>query len=506
MKLKLIIISLALLLLSGPVGATETGWSGLNPNLGSGTFVNGVLVVAPSASVAGSTYHSSQSVVLSAAGSNSIRYTTNGSDPACPATGTLYTGAVTVNSNLTLKAVSCYKSDNSFPSTIASYTYAFTCSTSSVSNGTVSSYPSCDITCNSGYTLSGSSCIASGGGGGGGGGGYIAPTTVSANGSTGVTMPLTVTNTQTGTLSQPLATSGTKVELTVPTGAVSGSTTFTASAGSLTSDLTPANTTGAFMVGSTVFNITAVSNGSSVRNFSGNLSITLTVPDLPAETTNLGVYYFNDTTKTWTLVPGASFDAVNGKVTFQVNHLTKFAIMKVTGTPATLAVTATSGTPTPTNGAKSPSIETPAAGSPDYTSIVAKAKALVKKVSAALTNRLAGQILLQVEQKGEAWYVNPLDKLKYYLGRPADAFNLMRKLGLGISEKTYASFSKTAPARLAGRILLRVASHGEAYYVNPVTLKLHYLGRPADAFAIMRQLGLGITDGNLNQISVGEVK
>ena len=49
------------------------------------------------------------------------------------------------------------------------------CSPLTVSNGTVAAYPGCAITCNSGYTLSGSSCVASGGGGGGGG--YIPPTT-----------------------------------------------------------------------------------------------------------------------------------------------------------------------------------------------------------------------------------------------------------------------------------------------------------------------------------------
>ncbi|MFA5024431.1 MAG: hypothetical protein WC523_05770 [Patescibacteria group bacterium] len=44
------------------------------------------------------------------------------------------------------------------------------CSPLTVSNGSVAAYPGCSITCNSGYTLSGSSCVAAGGGGGGGGG------------------------------------------------------------------------------------------------------------------------------------------------------------------------------------------------------------------------------------------------------------------------------------------------------------------------------------------------
>jgi hypothetical protein len=137
---------------------------------------------------------------------------------------------------------------------------------------------------------------------------------------------------------------------------------------------------------------------------------------------------------------------------------------------------------------------------------VAAEKGLVTRVNAALAKRLSGRILLQVQAHGEAWYVNPLNLAKYYLGRPADAFGIMRGLGLGVSEKDYSSWNGKAPSRLAGRILLRVQAHGEAYYVNPLDLKLNYLGRPADAFAIMRNLGLGITNDNLRQISVEDVE
>lgn len=47
------------------------------------------------------------------------------------------------------------------------------CSPLTVTNGSVAAYPTCTITCNSGYSLSGSSCVAAGGGGGGGGGGAV---------------------------------------------------------------------------------------------------------------------------------------------------------------------------------------------------------------------------------------------------------------------------------------------------------------------------------------------
>ena len=121
----------------------------------------------------------------------------------------------------------------------------------------------------------------------------------------------------------------------------------------------------------------------------------------------------------------------------------------------------------------------------------------------ALAATLDGRILLQVEAYGEAWYVNPLDSSRYYLGRPENAFELMRSLGLGASNQDIGNYQITkAPSRLSGRILLQVQDKGQAFYVNPLDLKLYYLGRPNDAFYLMRSLGLGITNNDLNKIKV----
>jgi hypothetical protein len=119
-----------------------------------------------------------------------------------------------------------------------------------------------------------------------------------------------------------------------------------------------------------------------------------------------------------------------------------------------------------------------------------------------LVDRLSGKILLQVEDAGQAWYVDPVTKQRAFLGYPADAFLIMRELGLGISESNYELFKKSTPHKLSGKILLRTEANGEAYYVNPDNLKMHYLGRPIDAFNVMRENGLGITNKNLNMVPV----
>lgn len=172
----------------------------------------------------------------------------------------------------------------------------------------------------------------------------------------------------------------------------------------------------------------------------------------------------------------------------------------------------------------------------------------------------SGKIYLQVEENGEAWYIYPKDDRKYYLGRPDDAFNIMRSKGLGISNTDIAKIpigltestgadsdidglsddlekaidldpfnpdtddddfadsteienwknpkgSGDLPRdsslinRLKGYILLQVEQNGEAWYLNPSDSKRYFLGRPNDAFAIMRNLGIGISNSDLANIN-----
>jgi len=120
------------------------------------------------------------------------------------------------------------------------------------------------------------------------------------------------------------------------------------------------------------------------------------------------------------------------------------------------------------------------------------------------SKKQAGKILIQVESKGKAYYVYPDDIKRYYLGRPADAFNVMRKLGLGATHNFISSYTYY-PNHVLGKILLDVEKSGEAYYIYPEDKKAYYLGRPADAFKIMRELGLGITNSDIRKIDVGEV-
>lgn len=178
----------------------------------------------------------------------------------------------------------------------------------------------------------------------------------------------------------------------------------------------------------------------------------------------------------------------------------------------------------------------------------------------ALYKNLRGKIILKVEAAGEAYYVNPQNESMHYLGRPDDAFAVMREQGVGISNANLAKI-KIGLSELSGidtdadglsdmfedaigtdktkkdtdgdgfddgkevgggynpkgtgvyssddnftnnqkgKIFLQVEGKGEAWYINPQDGKRYFLGRPADAFAVMRKLGLGISNTNFNSLS-----
>lgn len=145
--------------------------------------------------------------------------------------------------------------------------------------------------------------------------------------------------------------------------------------------------------------------------------------------------------------------------------------------------------------------------------IIACAAGLIPATTHAqsLLTAVSGRIVLDVEQNGEGWYVDPVTRTRFYLGRPDDAYAIMRSEGLGITNADLAKIPTEGSAtigdsalrsRLSGRILLQVESHGEAWYVYPNDLKRYSLGTASQAFSVMSRLGLGISAANLAQIPV----
>lgn len=157
--------------------------------------------------------------------------------------------------------------------------------------------------------------------GGSGGGGSYTPSSQVAN-----NVPLKITPFQKGTLNQNLNNKN-KIKLEVPKGSVKSTTTFTANEGSLKEGDVPKDKIGAFLFNGLVFNIEAVdAGGNTVREFLEDLTITLTVPDLPDDTSTLELYYYDDEKEEWIIITGVEFG--KNTITFKVNHLTRFALFE----------------------------------------------------------------------------------------------------------------------------------------------------------------------------------
>lgn len=202
----------------------------------------------------------------------------------------------------------------------------------------------------------------------------------------------------------------------------------------------------------------------------------------------------------------------------------------------------------------------------DAADVMEAARDYFTKEDKEIVNRVIGQILIQVEDKGRAWYVNPNDGRKYYLGQPLNAFSVMSLIGKGIHNNNLKNlpvgllegslrldkdsdgdgltdrleealgtdpFNKDSDGdgysdyeevvnnydplsskksvieerllkKSLGEIYIQVEANGEAWYVEPRKKERYYLGRPLEAFEIMRQFGLGITNEDLNKIPVGK--
>lgn len=199
--------------------------------------------------------------------------------------------------------------------------------------------------------------------------------------------------------------------------------------------------------------------------------------------------------------------------------------------------------------------------------VIEREKELVKNISQSLVNRVKGRILLQIEEHGEAWYVDPVSENKFYMRNGTAAFEIMKAFGLGIKnddiDKIPIGYKKSLYTgkdsdldgipdamevaingnpykintnnepyddmlklllgqkldsynnyqynqsiinKLKGKILLQVELNGEAWYVNPTDSKRYFLGDPDTAYNIMRYLSLGITNNDLRRIQVGELE
>ena len=236
----------------------------------------------------------------------------------------------------------------------------------------------------------------------------------------------------------------------------------------------------------------------------------------------------------------------------------------VTGTPPGTTNTNQNPTP-PANQTTGSTLGNTSLTRAEIQETVQKARARMTAANEGLVSRLLGHILLQVEDHGEAWYIDPIAKIRFYLANGPEAYQALRQFGLGITDADILKipvgresrfeevdtdndllsdkmeeglgtnpnnqdsdgdgfwdgtevlsgyspygggmlqYDEALASRLLGRIVIQTEKQGQAWYINPVNGKRYYMKDGEAAYQIMRFLSLGITNNDLDQINIGDI-
>lgn len=139
--------------------------------------------------------------------------------------------------------------------------------------------------------------------------------------------------------------------------------------------------------------------------------------------------------------------------------------------------------------------------------VITREKDLTGDLDLGLAERLKGKILVQVESNGEAWYVDPVDLKRSYLGKPRDTSMLIKKKSKPMSSDQiidYIYFDKKFPKELAGRFVKNQDVKDEYYYILPEELISYKIGTPNEAYRFLKDQGLGISNVDIRKIEVAE--
>lgn len=123
------------------------------------------------------------------------------------------------------------------------------------------------------------------------------------------------------------------------------------------------------------------------------------------------------------------------------------------------------------------------------------------QAASPLQEKLKGYFLIQVEDHGQVWYITPDSGEKILVENSDIAFEILEKYGLGIkSEKLAEYLDSSFPGNFKAKIFLDVENNGEAYYVNPIDMKGWYLDNKDNIINIIGGFALGISNENLSKI------
>lgn len=144
-------------------------------------------------------------------------------------------------------------------------------------------------------------------------------------------------------------------------------------------------------------------------------------------------------------------------------------------------------------------------------SLIAKTQAA--DLNAVPASRYYGRFVVTVKQVDPpAWYINPVDKRRYYFDNEFIGYEKAKSMVLGIKNRDL--FKIPLPGekitgdmalrkRLAGRFLLQVENLGRMWYVHPVDLKRYYMDGPHSIRYLIDHTGIDAEDKTLVRFNIG---
>ena len=133
----------------------------------------------------------------------------------------------------------------------------------------------------------------------------------------------------------------------------------------------------------------------------------------------------------------------------------------------------------------------------------------VARIDMDLSNRLKGKLLLQVNQGGRIWYVNPDDSKRFEITF-ANVLPLFENFALGITDSNLKDIPKHDEDRssalgdgLKGKLLLQVEQGGRIWYVDFDGKRWEVTWN--NLMELFESLALGIADEDLFKINAGEL-
>lgn len=123
--------------------------------------------------------------------------------------------------------------------------------------------------------------------------------------------------------------------------------------------------------------------------------------------------------------------------------------------------------------------------------------------------RAAGRILIDVPRPGDAWYIAPKTKERYYLGATVDAYATIVQLAVRVNGSDLAKIpisdsrergSAKLRKRLAGQFVMDMSNRGKLWYVSPRTLRRKALDEGVHPISSLLRFGFQTSQAELRQI------